>query len=411
MPARAAHETSMRIRTNSLRALFLRALAPALLLLGLVVPLAAQTPAPARGERLLNGLQIYFFQRPGAQKVWMRLRVNSGAAFDLAGKEGTARLLADALFDDPSTAQYVAEELGGSLDVRAGYDTMDITISGDAARFNDLVEVLRNALLQMRLTPDEVRRLKEARTKILGERPETAATKADRAVAARFFGSYPYGRAAEGTPESVARVERADLMLARDRFLNPNNSVLVVVGPVEAARAMRTFRQFLGPWRKSEETAPATFRRPDAPDARTLILDVPGSTEAEVRLAARGLPLSDDDHRALAGLAVVARLRWEAALKGVAPGKLFVGHEPHAISGLLRPCRPRRPPRRLRQPAPPCALSPPRPSPPRSLRRPGANSPPRRRAAGTPTTPSRKTGSTRSPSATPRATTLAPSTR
>jgi zinc protease len=326
----------MRIRTHAPRAVFFRALAAALILPGLLAPLAAQTPAPAREERLLNGLRIFFFPRPGAQKVWMRLRVNSGAAFDLAGKEGTARLLADALFPDPSTGQYVAEELGGRLDVRAGYDAIEITISGDAARFDSLTEVLRNALLQMRLTPDEVRRLKEARIKLLGGRAETAAARAGRAAAARLFAGYPYGRAAEGTAESIARIERADLMLARDRFLNPNNSLLAVAGPVEPARAMRTFRQFLGPWRKSEETVPATFRQPAAPDARTLLLDVPGAHEAEVRISARGLARSDRDRAAAALLAHVAGQRLRSALKDVAPAKLSAAHDSHALAGLFR---------------------------------------------------------------------------
>ena len=329
----------MRIRTRAPRAILFRTLhaaAAALALAGLVAPLAAQAPAPAREERLLNGLRIFFFQRPAAPKVWMRLRVNSGAAFDLAGKEGTAQLLADALFPDPSTGQYVAEELGGRLDVRSDYDAIEITVSGDASRFNDLVEVLRNAVLQMRLTPDEVRRLKDARAALLRGQAETAATRADRAAAARLFTSYPYGRAGGGTAESIARVERADLMLARDRFLNPNNSLLAVVGPVEPSRAMRTFRQFLGPWRKSEETVPATFRWPPAPDARTLVLDVPGASEAEVRLSVRGLARSDRDRAAAGLLAHVARERLRSALKDVDAAKLSAAHDSHALAGVFR---------------------------------------------------------------------------
>ena len=330
----------MRIPTHAPRATFFRTLAVALALPGFLIvpglfrPVAAQSPA--REERLLNGLRIFFYQRPGAQKVWMRLRVNSGAAFDLAGKEGMAQLLADALFPDPSTAQYVAEELGGRLDVRAGYDAVEITISGDAARFDSLVEVVRNALLQMRLTPDEVRRLKEARTKLLGERAETAATVADRAAAARLFAAHPYGRTTEGTADSIARVERADLMLARDRFVNPNNAALVVVGPLEIPRAMRTFRQFLGPWRKGDEIVPATFRQPAAPDARALVIDAPGAGAAEVRVSARGLARSDRDRAAATLLAGVAQQRLGSALKDVTPVSFTVAHDAHALAGLFR---------------------------------------------------------------------------
>jgi zinc protease len=323
----------MSILTNAPRAIVTRALAAALLLAALAPPLAAQSPA--REERLLNGLRVFFFPRPAAQKVWLRLRVGSGAAFDLANKEGMAQLLADALFPDPSTGQYVAEELGGSLDVRADYDAIEITVSGDAARFDALAEVLRNAILQMRLTPDEVRRLKDSRAKSLSEQGETAAARADRAAAARLFASYPYGRPAGGTAASVARVERADLMLARDRLIIPNNSLLAVAGGVDPARAMRTLRQFLGPWRKSEEVPPATFRWPPAPDARTLVIDAPGSTDAEVRIAARGIARSDRDRAAAALLAQVAQQRLRSALREVPAAKLSVGHDSHALGGVF----------------------------------------------------------------------------
>ena len=38
-----------------------------------------------------------------------------------------------------------------------------------------------------------------------------------------------------GSPEDVARVDRADLMQARDRFLNSNNATLAIIGGVTKA--------------------------------------------------------------------------------------------------------------------------------------------------------------------------------
>ena len=78
---------------------------------------AAQTyPEPVR-EHLLNGLTVLFSQRPGDSTVLIKLRVESGAAFDLAGKGGTMALLGDVLFPDPVTREYVSEQLGGRLEV------------------------------------------------------------------------------------------------------------------------------------------------------------------------------------------------------------------------------------------------------------------------------------------------------
>jgi zinc protease len=332
-PSTRAHaHTAAALSAVALSALLL----PALVFgLGAASHAGAQTVAPTREASLLNGLKIAFYERPGEQKVSMRLRVHSGAAFDLAGKEGLTLLLGDALFPDPATRQYVAEELGGSLEVRTNYDLLEIDVTGDAGKFDRLVELLRGALLQTRFDAAEVARLREARVRELREAAAPAAV-ADAAVAARLFGPHPYARPARGTAESLARVERADLMLARERFLNPNNATLVVTGGFETARAMRIFRQYLGPWRRGDTVVPATFKQPAAPDARALVVEAPGATTAEVRLAARGLARSDRDRLAASALAAVARERWQAALKDAGASNVSARHDPRAVGGLFQ---------------------------------------------------------------------------
>jgi predicted Zn-dependent peptidase len=124
-------------------------------------------------------------------------------------------------------------------------------------------------------------------------------------------------------------------MLARDRFLNPNNSTLVLIGGVEAPRAMRVFRQFLGSWRKGDSIPPATFRQPDVPDARTLIVNLPGTNDVEVRLAVRGLSRTDRDHSATSVIAALVRERWTKALKDLQPKSIFARHDTHNLSGEI----------------------------------------------------------------------------
>jgi predicted Zn-dependent peptidase len=252
-----------------------------------VTQVAAQSAlissAPRR-EQLLNGLRLLLLHRPNDPQVLLKMRINSGAAFDLAGKEGLTMLLSDALFADPETREFVTEELNGRLEVNTSYDNIEILLAGKTSDFERLVEILRDAVLQMRLAPEDVSRLRDERLKAAREISQKPAIVADQAIAERLYGSYPYGRRIAGTPESITRIERSDLILARERFLNPNNSTLVLIGGVEATRAMRVFRQFLGSWRKSDSIPPATFRQPDAPDARTLIVNHPGTNEVEVRL-------------------------------------------------------------------------------------------------------------------------------
>jgi zinc protease len=297
-------------------------------------PLSAQTPAQPEREQLLNGLRLMFWLKPGNPEVILKLRINSGAAFDLAGKSGQMALLGDMLFPDPATIDYFTDEMGGKLNVSVTYDSTTITMVGKASELEQIVEVLRNALLATQLTPEVVTRMRDARIKLLRDTSIVPAEVADRALVARLYGDFPYGRPAAGSPEDVARVDRADLMMARDRFLNSNNATLAVIGGVTKQRAMKTVRQLLGPWRKSEQIVPTTFRQPATPDTRTLIVNVPGSN-VEVRLATRGVARSDTDFHTAFVLAKFAQHRWEATSPELSKQPVFVKTDAHVLPGAF----------------------------------------------------------------------------
>ena len=305
-----------------------------LLLATLVAPrtVAQTNPEPVR-EHLLNGLTVLFSQRPGDPNVLIKLRVESGAAFDLAGKGGTMALLGDVLFPDPVTREYVAEQLGGRLEVSTNHDAIDVTISGRAIDLERIVDFLRGALVTPQITPDNVSKVRESKLKQLAERGNLPADIADREVAVRLFGPYPYGHPSVGTVESVSKIDRPDLMFARERFLNANDATMVVIGGVDKLRLMRALRQLLGPWQKGNRTVPATFRQPNAPDSRVLIVNHPGAGKAELRLAVRGLARSDRDAEAASLLALIVRDRIRAISPELATA--FARHEAHDLPGVF----------------------------------------------------------------------------
>lgn len=324
----------------SARGLFAAAMAVWSVCFGLGdLPAAAQSaqsaPEPRR-EQLLNGLNVLLWHRPGDPEVMLKLRVHSGAAFDLQGKDGQMALLGDMLFPDPATRQYVTEDLAGRLEVMTGFDAITITITGRAAEFERVAEILRNALVATQFTEDNIGRLREARIKAARELNLAPETIADTQAARRLYGTYPYGRSVSGSPETLSRVDRADLLLARERFFNPNNATLVYAGGVELNRVRRTLRQFLGVWRKSERVVPATFRQPESPDTRHLLVDLGGVPGAEVRLSARGLAFSDRDAAGAQVLALIARERWLAAAPELKGGAVSVRHDAYALNGIFR---------------------------------------------------------------------------
>ncbi|HYW70535.1 MAG TPA: insulinase family protein [Pyrinomonadaceae bacterium] len=293
---------------------------------------AQAVPQPER-EQLLNGLTILYGNRPGDPNVLLKLRIKSGAAFDLAGKAGTMSLLADAMFPESTTREYVAEQLGGRLDVTTTYDSIDVTISGKSSELERMIEILRNGIINVNLSAESVAALRAERTKQLAEK-SSSADAADRGVATRLFGSYPYGSPSQGTVETIAKIERADLMLERERFLNADNAALAVIGGVEKARVMRALRQLLGPWQKGDRIVPATFRQPGAVDDRVLVLDQESGKNVQIRLAVRGLSRSDPDARAASHLAQIANMRWQKAVPELSTTSL-VRNDEYALGGMF----------------------------------------------------------------------------
>ncbi len=299
------------------------------------IKIRGQSSREPQREVLLNGLRVLIWPRPGEADVLLKLRIHSGAAFDLANKSGEMTLLGDLLFPDPATREYFTEEMQGRLEVVTDYDSITVAMKGKASEFEKIVEILRNALLATQLTPEIVATVRDARIKIVKDTSVSPAMMADRAIATRLFGDFPYGQLYTGSVESLGRVDRADLMLARDRFLNPNNATLAVAGGVQPARVLRTLRQLLGSWRKSEQVVPATFRQAPPPDARTLIINAPSDESAEIRLAIRGLARSDRDAAAATMLADVARQRWEKLVPELSRSPVFVRNEARLLPGMF----------------------------------------------------------------------------
>ena len=306
----------------------------ALFLVLVVQPCLGQTPREPEREQLLNGLRLLIWSQPNSPELLVKLRLHSGAAFDLAGKSGQMALLGDLLFPDAATVDYFTDELGGKLDVSVNYDSVTITMVGKASELEQVISVLRNAILSTQFAPEVVTRMRDARLKTLKELSVSPAIVADRAIAVRLFDDFPYGRLAGGTPEDLARVERADLMLAHERFFSSHNATLAIVGGVTKARAFRTVRQLLGPWRKNEKLAPTTFTQPKSPDPRTLIVNVPGPT-TEVRLAVRGLARANPDFYTSLVMARLAQHRWQAMAPELANQPVFARSDAYVLPGAF----------------------------------------------------------------------------
>lgn len=293
----------------------------------------AQTGGKPRQEVLINGLKVLIWNQP-SETVTVTLRVHAGSSFDPQGKEGTMKMLAEAIFPSDDARQF--DDLGGNLEIVSNYDYIQLSSTvrkGDG--YVSLLETLATAVANPQLdkeTTDQVR----IRVNAEGDqRASEPAYLADRIASERLFGTFPYGRAAIGTVESRAKIDFADLRFAYSRFFGADNATLTVRGPVDSDLAYRAARRYFGAWLKSDNKIPSTFKQPETPDTSLHVLNLLSDQGAEVRHAIRGFARADTDFAASEILTRVldARLKRKAAIDPTA--KAEVRNEANILPGQI----------------------------------------------------------------------------
>ena len=269
----------------------------AFVLLATVLITVGQTvkTAPPRQEKILNGLKLLMWSDSSAEKVSVKLRIHSGAAFDIQNKEGTMALLGDVLFPNEAVKEFFREDLGGSLEVVSNYDYIQINATGNADQILAILETVSAAVTKPTIDKETTAKVLAARLERIKELEKNPAYIADLAVAKRLFGTFPYGRSPEGTAESLLKIDFADLLAAKQRFLTADNATLAVSGNIKPDYVYRAVRQLFGGWVKADKKVPATFAEPNAPDTKFFLIKTELNNASELRFAFRGAARRDAD--------------------------------------------------------------------------------------------------------------------
>jgi zinc protease len=291
-------------------------------------------------DSLLNGLQLIVMEQPGTGTVTARLRINSGAMFDLAEKGGLANLTAGMLLRGAGglSAQNISEtvnQLGLTLNIYVGWDTIDMVIGGPSDTTESIFDLLGRLTITPTFDQKELELLKSQRIAALrgeqGDDFELVQRKALEAV----YGSHPFGRPLRGTAESVARITKQDLSYYHSKFYIANNAQLLVSGDATAEQVTRLARGRLGSWKKGEKS-PASFRPPEPQQSRRIIIiDRADGTAGHAVIAQVGLTRRSDDYFAAMVMAdLLGRMNSEFASKKAATA-IEIENEPRWLMGPL----------------------------------------------------------------------------
>ena len=155
-----------------------------------------------------------------------------------------------------------------------------------------------DAALHPAFPPDELTKQQRQAISALEEGKQQPGTLASKLRGKLLYGSeHPYG--AYPTEESLAGLNRGDLVKFHDQYFSPDNATLAVVGDVKPDEVVPLVQKAFADWQvaASDTVSQPTFPTlPPVPKGVTVhLVDRPGSVQSNVLVCGRGVPRDDHD--------------------------------------------------------------------------------------------------------------------
>ena len=283
-------------------------------------------PAPFV-QTLANGLRVIVAPRTTLPLVTAELVLRSGTEADPEALSGLADLTATLLTKGTArrTAPQIAEAaeaLGGQLDSGAGWHRSFVSITVTRPQLPAALDLVADVTLHPRFANAELERARrlaiDGLNVALAQPGTLARLVADRAA----FGASTYGHPAGGTPASLARVRRADVIALHAQFYRPDNATLIFAGDIDPKDAVALAQVAFGRWARPATPLPASPVGAAQPVARSpLVIAMPGAGQAGVAMAMPTIARSAPDYYAgqvantLLGGGYSSRLNQEIRIK------------------------------------------------------------------------------------------------
>ncbi|MFS8084446.1 MAG: M16 family metallopeptidase, partial [Acidobacteriota bacterium] len=197
-------------------------------------PRTVQFPKPVE-KTLSNGLRVVVVQRSEMPLVSAQLLIKSGGEVDPSDLSGVADITAALLTRGTTTraATQIAEQieaLGGSIGSSAGWDSSGATVGVTSSRINSAMEILADVIRNPAFKDEEIERLRRQYLNNLKVSLGQPGAIARFAAARVVYRDAPYGHPLSGTPESLPRIKRDDIVRIHSMFYRPDNAILVIGG-------------------------------------------------------------------------------------------------------------------------------------------------------------------------------------
>ncbi len=284
---------------------------------------ALARPAPASQEvgepvfwRLRSGLRVLAQELPAAGLVAVAVLVGAAPRVEEPSQAGISILTREVMLQGTTRrgGQDLAEaldSLGASLRALTGPDHTEWTVLVPAEHVDQALELLVEVLTSPRFAPEDLeaqRRVSLVRLRQQRDQPQNRAVELAQSL---LYPYHPYRNPLLGTPETVARLTREDLVRYHATFYTAPNVVVSVAGELPAPVAVAKVQRAFSDLRNSD--LPARVKLLDSvegalahrPTRRRDVRETQQTAGAWVAVAYLGVSVRDPDWPALRVAATV----------------------------------------------------------------------------------------------------------
>lgn len=288
-------------------------------------PVPTVLPTPVE-KTLANGLRVIVARSSDLPLITADLTVRGGASSDPNGLAGASSLTAELLTEGTKTRGAVdiarqTEALGANLSAGSGWEASSLTLSVTADKAAPAMAIMADVAQNPTFKAEELDRVRAETLDGLSVAYQRPGSLAAYATAPVLYAGSAYGHVAGGTPGSLPKIKREDLVKMHAAGWRPDNAVLVLTGNLTPEAGFALAESAFGGWKRPAAPPPAAPAAPTGYAPRNLVIDLPGTGQAAVTLAKPAITRADPRYysglvaNAVLGVGYSSRLNQEIRIK------------------------------------------------------------------------------------------------
>ncbi len=249
-----------------------------------------------------NGMALLIYENRAVQSVNITASLHAGSIYEAPAQSGLASFVSSALLTGTRQRSFdqihaALENIGAGLSLHGHIHKLGLSGKALAEDLRQLLETANEALRYPTFPAEHVERLRGERLTWLRYSSFDTRYRAAKAMRQALYpASHPYHYGSHGDEETIARITDSDLSAFHAQQMGPAGMILVIVGNVDADKAIQMVGETLGDWQNPAQAAVIKADFPAAPSStgRQSVF-VPGKTQSDISVGALGPARQADD--------------------------------------------------------------------------------------------------------------------